>query len=440
MKTIYKIFPLFFIGILLTSCDGLVWEENYQDDPNTSTSVPTLNLISQAELTAIYLNESDASRYAGIASNYISGVQNQWSGYESYTFTPGDFDRLWSNIYVEGIKQARDAKIQAAEELDDDAIATANFLEAYFLGELAASYNNIPDSEAITLNNFNPIYDSQSSVFDHVQQLLDEVISLGNTSTIYITDSNGGTASSSTLGTLAHSLKARYYLIAKDYPRALTEAQMGISDVDGALFGTHNDKNGAQNLWFHFTFTARQGDTSPKNAYLQDLLRSANGASRLLVTPGETERTAFYFRPNENYNLRPGGIFDKIASLPIIGWHETKLILAEAAYRTGNEGLARTTLNEVRTALATQYGSSFPDSVASGNMLLLHILEEKYITLYPSAQTWHDLTRTNNALGIRVKTGTELPQRFIYPQSEVDANVNVPSPLPGLFVATNVNQ
>lgn len=440
MKNLYKIFYIFITCVLIVSCDSLVEEDNYQDDPNTVGSVPTINLISQVELTAMYLAESDASRYAAIGSNYIVGFQNQWIGYESYTFSPGDFDRLWTNIYVEGLRQARDGKIQAETENNIDATVTLSFFEALFLGELAATFNNVPDSEAIVDGITNPAYDSQEAVFNHVQELLNDVINLGNNSSLYITDASGGTFSTSTLGELAHSLKARYYLIAKDYPNALIQAQNGISSPNGDLVGTHTADSGAQNLWYNFTAISRPGDTTPKNGYLQELIRPGGAFTRILDTPGDAERNAFYFRGNQNYHNQAGGIFESSASLPIIGWNETQLILAEAASRTSQDGIALNALNAVRAELANEFGSSFPASTASGNGLLLHILEEKYITMYPSAQTWHDLVRTDNALNVPLKTGNQLVQRFIYPQSEVDGNTSVPSPLPGLFTPTNVNQ
>ncbi|RMA57102.1 SusD/RagB family nutrient-binding outer membrane lipoprotein [Ulvibacter antarcticus] len=440
MKNIYKIFYLFSTCALLVACDGLVQQENFQDDPNTVGLVPTVNLIAQTELVAMYLTESDASRYAGINSNYIVGAQAQWEGYEQYVFTPSDFNTLWFNIYVEGMTQARTVKIQAEAELDDDAIATASFFEAFFLGELAASFGNVPDSEAIVPGIVSPVYDGQIAVLNHVQELLDVAISRGNGSTLYINDTAGGTKSTSTLGRLAHSMKARYFLIMKDYGNALIHAQAGINAEGGDLYGTHSTANGAQNLWYNFTATARPGNIAAQGSYLQELVDPAGSVNRRLATPGEAQRYDFYYRGNGSFNNREGGIFAIDASLPIIGWHETMLILAEAAQRENQDGLARNSLNAVRAALAAQYSGDFPASTASGNDLLLHILEEKYISIYPSPQTWHDLNRTNNALGVTPKTGTQLPQRFLYPQNELDTNTNAPSPIPGIFVATAVNQ
>ncbi len=67
------------------------------------------------------------------------------------------------------------------------------------------------------------------------------------------------------------------------------------------------------------------------------------------------------------------------------------------------------------------------------------IIEEKYITLFGQLQPFHDIRRTNNILNVPAKAGTVIPQRFLYPQSEVDSNPNTPSPLPDLFSKTPVN-
>ncbi|MAP55177.1 SusD/RagB family nutrient-binding outer membrane lipoprotein [Altibacter sp.] len=440
MKNIKSILLLTTISVLLFSCEKLVTETNYQDDPNTVGSVPTVNLISQAELVATYLAESDASRYAGIMSNSITGADAQWIGYEQYRFTPTDFDALWSNIYVEGIKTVRLAKEQALEEEDNDAFATAAMLEAYFLGEMATSFGAVPDSEASVAGIDFPVYDAQASVLAHVQTLLDDAIAAAGGSTLYISDENGSTRSTSTLGQIAHSFKARYYMISKNYPMALSEAQAGISNVGGDFFSLHTSATGAQNFWYNFTVLARPANTTPVGSYLQELIDPSGSANRLLATPGEAARYAFYYRDNGNFGTTEGQLMAQDASLPIISWYETQLILAEAAQRGGNNTLAQNTLNSVRAALDAQYGGGFPPSAATGGTLLLHILEEKYITLYPSPQTWHDLTRTDNILGVPLKTGSQLPERFLYSQTELDVNPNTPQPIPTLFTPTPVNQ
>jgi hypothetical protein len=131
--------------------------------------------------------------------------------------------------------------------------------------------------------------------------------------------------------------------------------------------------------------------------------------------------------------------------MKLASYVENQLILAEAKFKTGNESGALEHLNNVRADLRTQYDSAdgFPDSDASGNILLKQILEEKYLALIGELVTFHDLRRTRNFIEVPNKpngsTGaSDFPQRFLYPQSELDANENIPSPLPEFFAPTAV--
>jgi hypothetical protein len=164
---------------------------------------------------------------------------------------------------------------------------------------------------------------------------------------------------------------------------------------------------------------------------------------RLIATPGDANRYNSYFAANGAnviLNVSNSGYFAETASMNLISYEEVKLIEAEAANRTGDAGDVAA-FNEIRAHLATTYGGSFPATAsASGSAALLNeILEEKYITLVGELQPFHDVRRTNNALNIPPKTGSVIPQRFIYPQVEIDTNPNVPSPLPTLFDKTPIN-
>ena len=167
-----------------------------------------------------------------------------------------------------------------------------------------------------------------------------------------------------------------------------------------------------------------------------------------METPGNNEVYASYFLDDGGrvlLNTDDGGRFAQTSSMKLASYIENQLILAEAKFKTGNESGALEHLNNVRADLRVQYDSAdgFPDSDASGNMLLKQILEEKYLALIGELVTFHDLRRTRNFIGVPNKpTGStgasEFPQRFLYPQSELDANENIPSPLPEFFAPTAV--
>ncbi len=83
-------------------------------------------------------------------------------------------------------------------------------------------------------------------------------------------------------------------------------------------------------------------------------------------------------------------------------------------------------------------------SLTPDQALLREILEERYVSFFGQIEGFNDMRRTQNETLVRVpvlpNTGAQLPQRFLYPQSEIDRNTSTPGPIPGIFVRTPVNQ
>ena len=83
-------------------------------------------------------------------------------------------------------------------------------------------------------------------------------------------------------------------------------------------------------------------------------------------------------------------------------------------------------------------------SLTPDQALHREILEERYVSFFGQIEGFNDMRRTQNETEVRVpvtpNTGPQLPQRFLYPQSEIDRNSSAPSPIPGIFIKTPVNQ
>ena len=201
-----------------------------------------------------------------------------------------------------------------------------------------------------------------------------------------------------------------------------------------------------RNLYYQFAIDERQDYLVATDAHSVNLLNGT--VARALETPGNSEVYASYFLDDGGrvlLNTNDGGRFSQTSPMKLASYVENQLILAEAKFKTGNESEALNPLNNVRADLRVLYDSAdgFPDSNASGNLLLKQILEEKYLILIGELVTFHDLRRTRNFIGVPNKpngsTGaSDFPQRFLYPQSELDANENIPSPLPEFFTPTAV--
>jgi hypothetical protein len=59
--------------------------------------------------------------------------------------------------------------------------------------------------------------------------------------------------------------------------------------------------------------------------------------------------------------------------------------------------------------------------------LLKEILTEKYVSLFGQLEPFCDIRRTKNLIGVVPTFGTKLPERFLYPQDEINTNSNTPS-------------
>ena len=105
-------------------------------------------------------------------------------------------------------------------------------------------------------------------------------------------------------------------------------------------------------------------------------------------------------------------------------WAENQLIIAEAAYQTGDEPTAQTALVAVRT----NAGVTNPDysgSPPTGAALLSEIMLEKYIALFQSPESWNDYKRTCLPALVPAN-GIVLPGRYKYPSDERENNPNTP--------------
>jgi hypothetical protein len=438
MKKLIFIF-LISVSLINVSCEG--YTEGLNKDPNNFNSAPAELIVGQAQLGWMQLATSNSARYASIFMNHFSGEDRQYLTVNNYSTTAADYDDTWEDAYVRGIAQAKFTQQLANDAGNVKLAAIAKIAEAATFGEMAALFGDIPFTEAADPDNYpTPMYDGQAAVLAGVQNMLsDAIANLGNdAASLY---AGNRMSSAATWKEVAYSLKARYYLIAKDYGNALTNARLGIDTPAKSLVTLHTTSTDTENLYYQFTVDERDGYLGATGSHLVNLLSGVT--PRLIATPGDANRYNSYFAANGSnviLNVSNSGYFAETASMNLISYEEVKLIEAEAANRTGDPGDVAA-FNEIRAHLATTYGGSFPATAsASGSAALLNeILEEKYITLVGELQPFHDVRRTNNALNIPAKIGSVIPQRFIYPQVEIDTNPNVPSPLPTLFDKTPIN-
>lgn len=436
-----SLFYLIFASLLLVNCES--YTEDLNNDPNAFIVAASDLLIGQAQLTFIQHMGSNNARYGAVFSNQMSGGDRQYLTLNTYSPNRGNYNDMWGDTYTQGIKTTE--LILNDESAGQTIAGIAEILQGAFFADMATLYGDVPYSEAVNPEIINPVYDSQASVISGGISAIASGINKVGTSSI-AAGYGGNRLSGGTWAEAGNTLAARYSLISGDYAAAISYANNGVSSTANDLVSVHGTSLDNRNLYYQFAIDERQDYLVATDAHSVNLLNGS--VARALETPGNSEVYASYFLNDGSrvlLNTDDGGRFSQTSSMKLASYVENQLILAEAKFKTGNESGALEHLNNVRADLRSQYDSAdgFPDSDASGNLLLKQILEEKYLALIGELVTFHDLRRTRNFIGVPNKPNgsigaSDFPQRFLYPQSELDANENIPSPLPEFFAPTAV--
>jgi hypothetical protein len=445
MKLYKLILPIFAV-LAIASCES--YTEDINESPNAFVVASSDLVIGQVQLALMQHMGSNNARYGAVFSNQMSGGDRQYLTLNDYSPNRANYNDMWGDTYISGINAAQ--LIINDETAGGLVKGVAKIIQGTLFAEMALLYGDVPFSQAVNPNEFpEPSYDAQADVVNGAIALITAGIADVGTASI-AAGYGGARLEGGTWAEAGHTLAARYALSAGKNALAITHATQGISSRANDLITQHGTSQENRNLFYQFVVDERADYLVATDSHLANLLDGT--VARSLVTPGDSARYNSYFLPEGTpgsttyrtlLNTDVGGRFAQISSMPIATYYENQLILAEATHGT-NPTAALGHLNNVRAELAVEFDSptGFPAAVAGAN-LLTQIMEEKYITLVGELVTFHDLRRTGNALAVPNKTSgattaTGFPQRFLYPQSELDTNSNIPSPLPTFFETTTL--
>lgn len=484
MKKILKISFIVTL-IFVASCSKPI--ENLNISPNSPTDAPSDLILNGAQVSSIVLYEGDWARLSGMWSQSFTGMDRQYISLNNYTTTSGDYDATWSTAYRGVIAPCKIIIAKEAAKNNQLMIGIAQVMEAQAFGTLADLFGDIPFSEAGNPSQYpNPKFDKQVDVYAGVQSLLDEAIvnlssgvgvSPGSKDIFYGGDGDKWIAA-------AHTLKARFYLHTKNYISAIAEATEGIASADDNMMAPHGGAyNSDFNLYYSFYEYDRYDYMSADEAVAPRLLDATDLAYRGNAKTNEEARFNYLFLPGGStsdaavYDLNvlcdfdwgnptdDNGFFGGSTSFPLVTYQENILTLAEAHIRNSDFSSALSVLNTYRsflngggylgagyaTAFAHLYDAYTDADFETGGMennggtkdasLLDEIIEERYVTFIGQLEQFNDVRRTRNAIGLAPVTGSAIPQRFYYPQSEINTNSKTPAQTPAdLFIPTTVNQ
>lgn len=452
MKNFLKISLFSFLAFGLFSCEDLREEFN-EVSPNDPQDAPANIMLPGLVTGTQFFHSAESARTAGMWSGYFTGWDRQYISYQTYNVTAGDFDSPWRVLYTDVFDVAEIIKTKAEAANQRDILGVASICQAHAMGTAADLWGDVPFTTAgDPILNPEPTYDSQDAIYTEVQALLDQGIA-----NVAGSNAFAGSTSLGDWGEVANTLKARNYMHTGEYQNAINAAANGISSVANDWMGLHDAGNlSAWNVYYNFCEFERNGYLTANSAHLVSLLDTVPG-NPLYRGDDKTDESArfawYYVKQFDVYQAYADpntvdGMFTPGASFPLVTYVENELIASEANARLGNMDMALTHLNNARSAHDAFYGAGDGTTYAAYEMadfaddaaLLTEILEEKYVSMYAQIEGFTDLRRTDNAIAVPANTGSAIPERFFYPQSEVNTNSNAPSPIPGLFDPTPANQ
>lgn len=426
MKNLLNISLVLLVLIFASSCEESLTE--YNTDPTSATEVGLELLLPEVLASTAFNEGTNPNRVAGIVLQQFVGLDAQQLAYNSYVLGADVMSNYWGLGLYAGVLRSCDVIIEkAAEQGNGGYSGIAKVIMANELGKAAATFGDIPFSEAFNPDILKPQYDSQESVYAAVQTLLDDAIAdlaaggLVRNDLIY----NGDLAAWTKV---AHAYKARYYLHTSkrnpgDYARAASEAGMAMSS---------NAEN--PNFQFEAALTAnwslaKFGIDRPSTLGIDDRFAAMmDGDPRQPVYMFTDGTFWFYFDMATGGNMKWG---QSDAAIPLVTHVEMLFIQAEAMAASGGDAsslLESAILSSMELCGVEDGGYA---SAAAANASWENIMTEAYKAYYGFNfhETWANYRRT----GFPALTATpgatngfnpsgSIPQRYLYADSEDQTN------------------
>ncbi len=428
--------------------------EEVNVNPNDVTNVPANVLLPYNQERLARLMAGTTQVMAGIFMQYYTGVENHPLPVQTYRVDEALYTEWNFQDYYTGPMVNLKLMIRIAEE-DGNMPHYAGIgktLLALSLGNVTSLWGDVPFSQALQGSvSVYPAYDSQQSIYESIQLLLDEAIAefqKNNSGLKPGADDLMFQGNITKWKQTAYALKARYYLhlTKRTSDLSFNPAQEALNAVANAISSSAND------LVYTYGFSAAEQNPFYSYCRLDYILPNENFVT-LLTSTGDPRRTYFYKRVYGVSNLSNVYFTSPNSPVHLITYHELKFIEAEARLRLNNvDPLAQMALQAgVRASIAKVSGGLVTDAAAnlyitnnavfSGNFDadLQKIMKQKYIALFTSIESWTDYRRTgypvllpNEGGDHNQNPGGGIPRRLPYPQTERLYNPNTPTPLPTL--------
>ena len=401
--------------------------------PSAASIVPAV-LLPPIESAMGYLQGGDLSRFASLNIQQVKGVYNQADGFYRYVYLSQDFDNVWGNIYT-AVLENDDILLQMSETKGYHAYAgVARILRAYALQVAVDLWGPIPYTKALQgAGNLKPQYDNDKLLYDTIGKLLDDgIANLNNTNAGALVPGDedalyGG--DSDKWIKFAHAIKARLFIHqskgdANMAAKALTEIAASFSaNGDNARYVFGSTETTA-NPWYQFN-QQRSGYIGFSSGKVGKMMKDLNDP-RLPILIDTSKKDALLY-----YGVTDAPVefitYDELlfASAEAVLRNGGTIVAAQAFYRsaiTANMSKLGVKDADITTYLATN--GTLPGNVDAA---IAQVSTQEYLALYLNPEAW-TLWRRTNIPALTPVSGTSVPRRLLYPQTEYSYNkANVPA-------------
>ncbi len=463
IKNKNSLFAIALTGVLLlASCESWI-DPDLNDSPNKVEDVPMKVILPAAEAGLAYSQGGELCRYSSIWMQQIAGAGNHSAKHEVYNVLEGDFNNVWKWYTYAGQLMDLNAIIEKStseEERSPYYEGIAKTLFAYKIMQTTDFWGDVPLSEAFKGADIpKPRFDSQESVYEAIETMLNEAISalaspkegidlLPGSDDDFFYEGNPGKWTKA-----AYALKARMHLHLAEqkgagaYTEAIAACKNAFSSNSEDLEFSSWGLSANQNPMYQF-HDQRNGYLGGVGAKLINMM-NGNGDPRLKVyadTLTDTLKVGeIKYPPGKYVGVTAGGLYQasKIGSyfresdspVSLISYVEVKFIEAEALFRTGDAAAAATAYNDAVKASLAKYDVSDAEWEAINaaetetTINLTKIMDAKYIGLFLNCEVFADWRRRENQLIVgnpnsgeflqvavgAVTPNRNIPRRFLYP-------------------------
>ncbi|TWR27256.1 SusD/RagB family nutrient-binding outer membrane lipoprotein [Mucilaginibacter achroorhodeus] len=430
----------------LTGCKKYI---DVNKDPNRPVDVKESLMLAPVE-AAISQNIVAGGNLPIVMQEYMQVIAlNQVPpNLDTYLMYHQDMDGDWYNYYVQVMNNLVLLNKKAEANGSNNYAGISKILLAYSLGSATDAWGDVPFSNAFKgIDGLNVTYDSQESIYNQIQTLLDNAIAdIGKGSTVVPAgDDYYFNGDMTKWKKVAYTLKARYYMHLTKAPgrTAAAQAQLALAALANGMASNDDDMKmpfsgaaGAENPWQQNFLPA---STLVLASTVVDGFKTRNDP-RLTKMVAPAIETGLYngrvigtdgIGSLQSYSL--GGAFYASTSSNnyILNYSEALFLKAEATLIVSGVTAAQPVYLAAVQSHMSKLGIATTDvanylasrgTLTTANALRL-IIEEKNVANFLSMENYTDWRRTGYPALTKVKNGlSDIPRRVLYPQSEITVN------------------